>query len=378
MTSIALTAALMVLTSPGLTAMRSRIVAPPASASLERPFEAPESGAASSDGHGRRTLLPDGTRVVRTGGVLTEGLELQDGTCQPPYALLLDLGGDPVFLLLRAGLPYLAPLGNVGGDAGTIGRKVARVYRSTVYLSFKSIVTETEQRPTGELIPPQEKAHATVAMAAGGKVRLTVIDPRTQKCVLERACDGSIVTDWNEQGRKTVPITEGDDAHVEADFDFCYVGGVLTSWVGPQSDQPQLFEERISGGTLKGILAIDGTQCYVLEFERRPEDGFLVRDTFYIDRKQWFVRQWTTMQAQISQTGRIESHITRQRRYFDIATEKLPDETFTVPLGIGARFHEHRHHVLALPLGEFADQGGDRARQDDLALVRILLSLDFG
>jgi hypothetical protein len=218
------------------------------------------------------------------------------------------------------------------GGVKELGNKVGEVYRSARYLSFTSVITETRKEPNGQVIGPSEKARATVAMAQGGKLRLTAIDSASDRQVLERVCDGTLVTDRYQDQQNTFPSSEGGDVHIEADFDFCYIGTLLQSWIGIESHKPALFEERIGNGTHQGVQATEERPCEVVVYERKLDNNFLVRDTFFIDRKHYFVRQWTTMQAELSDSGEIASHITRQRRYTNIRTTVLPAATFTAPL----------------------------------------------
>jgi hypothetical protein len=215
-------------------------------------------------------------------------------------------------------------------DVGEIAERVGEAYRTAQFLSFELVVAETLKRPDGELAPRCEEARATVAMGAGDRLRLIVTDPATQERVLERVCNGLIAVDWNDKGRTTVPLAEAGNAHVEADFDFCYVGGCLRSWLGDESRTAALLERRISQGKALDTSVVDGVPCYVVEYERAL-DTFLLRDTFYVDYRTYFLRQWTTVQADLSASGEIVAHITRERRYSRIRTDPVPAHTFTLP-----------------------------------------------
>jgi thiol-disulfide isomerase/thioredoxin len=220
-------------------------------------------------------------------------------------------------------------------DVKAIARGVVERYREAQGLSFELLVTETVKKPDGVLAGPQHRARAVVVMAAGDRVRSMIYEPGKPDPIFNTACDGKMATEWTTRQWASYPQVFAGNEHVEVDFDLCYVGSCLWhSWVGGDTGRAAMLDERVGHGRYQGTERIDGIPCHVVVYERwlPNEEGipnrFLIQDTFYVDPKQWFVLQWTTMQADVDESGEIASHITRQRRYRNIRTDLPPASVF--------------------------------------------------
>ncbi len=255
--------------------------------------------------------------------------------------------------LLRGFLIAFAPIAFADGpetaDLGILGRRVADTYRELEYLSFEARVTESIQELGSKLGPPRLVATADVVMASGDCLRLVVRAPDETQPVLTRVCNGAAYTEWTAKAWTTYPAAfYNGNVNLESDFEFCYVGGLLRSWVGRETPKAKLFEERVGGGRHESPERIDGHDCHVIVFDRYScgEDGapdrFLIRDTFHVDKTKHLVRRWSTMQADLDERGRVVQQITRQRHYAKIRTAPVDLSVFdgNPPPGLERRVTE--------------------------------------
>lgn len=263
-------------------------------------------------------------------------------------------------------------------DTQALADAVVKAYATLDGLAFDGEVEE--RRSTAERGPQEPAIRATfrVSMADRGRLHLVVHEPGRAEPVLTRVCDGTTVHEWNGTSYAKLPRAfEIGNVYVESDFEFCYVGGYLASWVGPDTPRMATFRERIAGGRIVGAQRIDGHLCTRVVYTRWLPNGegvpnrHAIRDTFFVDQDSRLLRGWTTEQTMLTAQRHTEWSIQRDRRYTNIRTGPLPKETFvprpppgreTVPVATPA-------DLLNKPLPKLVVRtwlhGGERLGGDD-------------
>ncbi|HUU95499.1 MAG TPA: hypothetical protein VM487_07150 [Phycisphaerae bacterium] len=211
--------------------------------------------------------------------------------------------------------------------------------------------------------PPSITVRATLKMARGKLLsKISLQDKRSEEFAEEQLVSEFLVKDgivtehrlrWRDVTnlvlRYKAPFPGGTHTlFVDRDIGnyTCLMASAFQSWVGEDTPRvSSLFPRFILSGELRPDEQINGKMCHVVFWDRTEIDR---HDVLYFDSKTFFLVRWDTLYTDVGP----KPVLSRSRRFLNIHTVPLPEETWTLGLG----------EELGAPQGEKSDVGSPQEK----------------
>jgi hypothetical protein len=211
--------------------------------------------------------------------------------------------------------------------------------------------------------PPSITVRATVKMARGKLLsKISLQDKRSEEFAEEQPVSEFLVKDgivtehrlrWRDVTnlvlRYKAPFPGGThSSFLQRGIDnySCLMASAFQSWVGEDAPGVSSFFPRfILSGELRPDEQINGETCHVVFWDRTEID---TQDVLYFDSKTFFLARWDTLYTDVGP----KPVLSRSRRFLNIHTGPLPDETWNLGLP----------EELRAPQGEKSDAGSEEER----------------
>jgi hypothetical protein len=203
--------------------------------------------------------------------------------------------------------------------ASDIADRVADAYAKLSHLTVNMTAWEEGFASDGRTEEPGLVLRAKAQMEPG-RIRLQVFRPDDGALLLEFVDDGTKLTERTAEREITHPVrptTQGRSLLLcdEAGFDGCFVGGLISSWLGTEPERSSMKSYVRVMRTARRVTAdvVEGRPCYVIEADTGASgpNAVAAKHWLYVDRETSLVVKRVVRQTAFAADGSILQSITR-------------------------------------------------------------------
>jgi hypothetical protein len=208
-------------------------------------------------------------------------------------------------------------------QAAEIADRVQEAYAKLSRLVLKATVWEEASASNA---PSEARAPVALALAdmEPGRIRTRAFRPADGAFLLEFEDDGTHLTERTEERELTHadrPTNGGRDALLadEVGVDGCYIGGLLSTWLGngPEWSSLRGYLKVMRTSHRVTAEAVDGRPCYVVEADTgiQAPNSVASRHWFFVDQEMFWLLKRVVRQSVLDQDGSVHQSITRTWLY---------------------------------------------------------------